>query len=418
MEFDVVVSGASLAGCTSAILLARAGWRVALVDQAGHANAYKMMCSHHIHLSATATLHRIGLAPLLAAAGAIENGMQAWTRWGWVRPRADDTRGWATHGYNIRRQTLDPLLRAHAAATPGVTLLLGHKVEALLWRGERVAGVRVRHAGGVAQIAAPLVVGADGRHSRVARLAGCRERVGANGRVAYFAYYDGVQFAAPSDSLLWFTEPEQGFAFPNEDGSAQLGCYPSRALSARWQDDPLRHFEAFLRALPDFPRFDPARRSSRLLTDHRLENVWRQPARPGLALVGDAAMVSDPLWGSGCTWALQSAGWLADQVGAALGRPAAIDAALECYARQHRDQTRWHQLLIRDFSRVRRFNPVEGLMFAAAARDARTATHLHAYGSRVIAVSEFLRPAALGRALWVNLRHHFTRGAGALERVS
>lgn len=413
MEFDVAICGASLAGCSSAILLARAGWRVALLDQASRANTYKVLCSHHIHLSATPTLHRLGLEPLLEQAGAIRNGMQAWTRWGWVRPQADPHGGWPTHGYNVRRQTLDPLLRAQAAATPGVTLLMGHKVEQLLWRGERVAGVQVRHDGELRDLSARLVVGADGRHSKIARLAGCRERVGANGRVGFFAYYDGVEFASPNDSLIWFREPEQGFAFPNEGGSAQLGCYPSRALAQCWQDNPVAHMEAWLRQLPDFPRFDPSRRSSALLSDQHLQNVSRERARPGLALIGDAAMVSDPLWGSGCTWALQSAGWLADHVHAALGSVGAIDTALSAYARHHRDQTRWHQLLIADFSRIRNFNPVERLMFSAAARDARTATHLHAYGSRALSVGEFLRPSALGRAALVNLRHAWQRPASA-----
>lgn len=405
MEVDVVVVGAGLAGCAAAILLARQGCRVALVDRVEHADAFKRLCSHHIHASATPTLHRLGLAPALQAAGAIPNGMQAWTPWGWIQPTPDTRDGRAAHGYNIRRQVLDPLLRAHAAATPGVTLLLGRSLDALMWADGRVAGVRLRHAGRSDALRARLVVGADGGHSHVARAARCGERVRRNERVACFAYYEDVSFTSAHDSLIWFGDPGYGFAFPNEHGIAQLGCYLTRDVAAGWGDDPNAQFERLLRSLPDFPAFDSRRRVGRLMRDQSLRSVSRECAKPGVALVGDAALVSDPLWGSGCTWALQSAAWLADTVAGQLDRPETLDAALRAYAKRHARETRWHQWLMVDYSRGRRFNPVERLIFSAAARDARTATHLHAYGSRHIAVSEFLHPRALARAAWVNLRH-------------
>jgi flavin-dependent dehydrogenase len=412
MDVDAVIVGASLAGCATAVLLAQRGCRVALVDRIEHEDAFKRLCSHHIHASATPVLHRLGLAPALQAAGAIPNGMQAWTPWGWIRPTPDTRHGRASHGYNIRRQVLDPLLRRHAAATPGVTLLLGRALEGLVWAGDRVAGVRLRHACGTEELRSRLVVGADGSHSHVARAAACAERVRANERVAYFAYYEGVQFKSPHDSLIWFGNPGYGFAFPNEHGIAQLGCYPSRPGAAAWGTDPHAHFEQALRALPDFPAFDSRRRVGRLMRDQSLRSVTRQCTKPGLALVGDAALVSDPIWGSGCTWALQSAAWLADSVAEHLDSASALDAAVRAYARLHAHQTRWHQWLMIDYSRARRFNPVERLIFSAAARDARIATHLHAYGSRHIAVSEFLHPRALAHAAWVNLRHA-VRPAGA-----
>ena len=73
-----------------------------------------------------------------------------------------------------------------------------------------------------------------------------------------------------------------------------------------------------------------------------MTNVTHARTAPGLALVGDAAMAIDPLWGVGCGWALQSAEWLADGVSAALGEPrASADAralarGLKRYERTHR----------------------------------------------------------------------------------
>ena len=72
--------------------------------------------------------------------------------------------------------------------------------------------------------------------------------------------------------------------------------------------------------------------------------------------------------------------------------------------------------MISDYSSVRSYNPLERLMFSAAAHDESSARHFHAFGSRSIGVREFLAPRALGRALWVNARRSNTRsGTRRLE---
>src|ERR1700683_5787553 len=74
-DYDAVVVGASLAGCTSAIMLGRAGARVALVEQRPDINAFKRICSHYIQASAVGTLERIGLLePMLEAGGGGRSG--------------------------------------------------------------------------------------------------------------------------------------------------------------------------------------------------------------------------------------------------------------------------------------------------------------------------------------------------------
>src|SRR3954470_15842358 len=72
-EFDVVVAGASIAGCAAARLFALAGSRVALVDQRPAPSAYKVACTHQIQSSAAPAIERLGLAPLLEAAGAVRS---------------------------------------------------------------------------------------------------------------------------------------------------------------------------------------------------------------------------------------------------------------------------------------------------------------------------------------------------------
>jgi 2-polyprenyl-6-methoxyphenol hydroxylase-like FAD-dependent oxidoreductase len=123
------------------------------------------------------------------------------------------------------------------------------------------------------------------------------------------------------------------------------------------------------------------------------------------ALIGDAALSIDPLWGVGYGWALQSAEWLADAVGRTWASPMDLDRALSAYAKRHRSELAGHQSVIEDFSTGRSFNLLERLTFSAAARDPVCADVFSAFGSRCIGVGRFLRPDALARAIWVNARH-------------
>ena len=143
-----------------------------------------------------------------------------------------------------------------------------------------------------------------------------------------------------------------------------------------------------------------------------MTNERRPAAAKGMALIGDAALASDPLWGIGCGWALQSAEWLVDATAAELSRGAHPAAGLRRYRRTHRRRLAGHDYLISDYSRLRGFNPIERLIYAAAARDPRMAAHFLAFGSRSIGVTRFLAPPALARAAWVLA----TRRRGATTR--
>jgi hypothetical protein len=84
------------------------------------------MCTHFIQPSATPTIERLGLAEPIEAAGGVRNGLEVWSRYGWMRPRLGDDYRHPRYGYNIRRQKLDPMLRELAVETPGVELIWGN----------------------------------------------------------------------------------------------------------------------------------------------------------------------------------------------------------------------------------------------------------------------------------------------------
>lgn len=101
-EYDVAVVGASVAGCTAATLFARRGASVALVERHSDLNAYKVLCTHFIQPSAVPTIERLGLASPIEEAGGIRNGLELWTRWGWLRPRTFPTATTSDAGLAIR----------------------------------------------------------------------------------------------------------------------------------------------------------------------------------------------------------------------------------------------------------------------------------------------------------------------------
>lgn len=405
-EYDVAISGASIAGCTAAVLLARVGARVALLERRSSPEAHKVLCTHYLQPCAYQVLDDLGITPLLRDAGAIANQARWYTRWGWIEPRPGRDGIPLVHGYNVRRSTLDPLLRSYAADQPGVDLLAGHTVTGLLRDGSRTAGVRTTSDEGEQEIRARLVVGADGKDSAVAELAGVRERTHKNNRFSYFAHFRGVRMAR-EESHCWFLDPDVAYAMPNDDGVTVIAVIPDKKRLPAFRADLEGSFLDFISHLPEAPDLSAAERVSKIVGTTNYPLLSRQVTAPGLALIGDAALTGDPLWGVGCGWALESAQWLATSARAAAvsGSRAAMDQVLDTYRRVHRRQLRGHQFLAADYAQARPFNPFERLMFSAAARDESMARHMHLFASRLIGPARFLNPAALGRAAAVNLRH-------------
>ncbi len=418
-DFDVAVVGASLAGSATAALLARQGVRVALIERRPDPSAYKAICTHYIQASATPVLERLGLIEQIEAAGGVRNGVETWTPQGWVRPKPGPTFAHPRYGYDIRRQKLDPMLRELAADTPGVELLLGQTVAGLTRSGGRPDGVLITDSGhGERAIPARVVVGADGRDSGVARLAGVPARVKPHGRFGYFAYYRDLPLVSGNRTLFWFLDPDVAYAFPQDDGLTLLAVFQTVDRLPWFKRDLEANFEASFRGLPNAPDLDRATRTSKIMGKLEMPNTYRPPAAAGVAFVGDAALAADPLWGVGCGFALQSAEWLADAVGPALaGRlpDADVDAGLARYRRTHRRRLLGHYLLMSDYATGRRGNAIERLLFSAAARDASVAEGFYAFGTRSVGPTDREFAGLLARAAWTRLTRRGSADAPALS---
>lgn len=401
--FDVIVVGAGIAGTTAATLYARDGHRVALLERSDDQDKFKQFCTHFIQAGATPTIRRLGLDRQLDEVGAIKNVVDIWSSQGWViEPPMLDDHGEALHGYSVRRSVLDPMLRDMARATPGLSYLPGIAISDLIYTDGRITGVLTDPENEVS-LQAPLVVAADGRQSRMAKLASIPHRHRKNRRGGVFAHYRNIRLPQGRRSLMWFTDKGVAYIFANDQGIAVVTAMPDKSIWSRFETDSEQALLDFVGGMPDAPDLSAGERVSEVIKMKNYPNQSRSPVFHGMALIGDAALSADPLFGIGCGWAFQSAEWLVNHTSSCVRNSDELSAALGAYAKQHRKFLGGHMLLIADYSRRKGLNTFEKLLFGAAARDREFAEHFYRFVTRTDSVGQFLAPDKLLRALSIKL---------------
>jgi 2-polyprenyl-6-methoxyphenol hydroxylase-like FAD-dependent oxidoreductase len=403
-DFDVVIVGASVAGATSAILLARQGLRVLAIDRKASTDAYKKVCTTFIQRSALPVISKLGLKERLDAAGAIQNEAEIWTEFGWIRDTAKGDPDTA-HGYSVRRKVLDPLMLDLMREEPNITLALGASLGALLpdakgdYRGvEWTDDAQVQHVTN-----ARLVVLADGRNSPGARMADVPTKKRENNRFVYFSYYENMPLKTGKKAQFWQTGKDMGFAYPFDGDLTMLCSFVSHDDHGKWADDRRGTLEAFFSDLPNSPDQSNAVPASEMRGMRKLHDYWRPATYRGLALVGDACMSCDPMSGVGCGFAMQAGDWMASTVGPALMMNGDVPKALKSYAKQHKAALSGHEYFIRDASRARDANLLERAISKAAVHDPVVAHRLHLFIGRVLKWQQFLTPGTIARILRANL---------------
>ncbi|THA25300.1 FAD-dependent oxidoreductase [Streptomyces sp. RKND-216] len=327
--FDAIVVGARCAGSPTAMLLARAGYRVLLMDRAEFPS--DTLSTHLIHQPGVATLARWGLLDRLRATGCppLERAVYevADVRLEGCGHGVDGQRA----GYAPRRRVLDALL-VEAAAEAGVEVRERCSVNALLHdETGRVVGVQGTYGGRRFTEHAPLVIGADGMRSTVARLVESPFTV-EDPRLtcAYYSYWDDV----PACFELYERPGAWVAAVPTNDAATLVLAYFPQDRFDEVRTDAQRAYLEQIRttapALAD--RLRGRLPMERLRGTGDQQNYFRQAAGPGWALVGDAGHHKDSITARGISDAFFQAECLVRHVGADLHDPAGLDAALTGYA--------------------------------------------------------------------------------------
>ena len=322
--------GAGPAGVATAVLLARRGHDVLLLDRAAAPRA--KLCTHAIMPSGLPVLQALGVLDEVEAAGAERwTGVRLWLDGVWFDAPLPERRAAFPHGLSLRREALDTILDRAARREPGVTLLRGVRVTGLVRDGRRVAGVRVVCDGGTRELQGAVTILAGGRRSwLVAEASGTTLQL-PNLHTAYVAYLQDVA-PGPSVALEGYYDHGRSASLLPADNGLRIGGV--MAPTDAWRDGD--HATRLLSELRRFPplreRLQHARVVTRPVPVRGLRNVWREPRAPGLLLAGDAGMQSDPLFGQGIALALRSGAWAAEAVADGL-ESGDIDGALSRYAR-------------------------------------------------------------------------------------
>ena len=331
-RFDVIIVGARCAGSPLAILLARAGLRVCVVDRARFPS--DTASTHGVQPSGVKILDRLGvLEPLLKVTPAIERGTIAF----------DDARVDVSDFTAAGRRPDGGREEGHARRDPargrrrgGAEVRTQTAVTGLVEDRGRVAGVKTKSG----ELRAPLVVGADGIRSAVARLVGAAKyHQTPAGRIFTWAYFEG---ADADDGHMWLGAiGDHGFlAFPTDAGLFMAAVVPS--IDRR--DEVLADREAVHAAeLAHWPELEATLAGARRVGPIRLmsrDGFFRESAGPGWVLVGDAGHFKDPSPGQGISDALRQAVELAPAIERALGGAGDGDRALHDWWRW-RDRDAW-----------------------------------------------------------------------------
>jgi 2-polyprenyl-6-methoxyphenol hydroxylase-like FAD-dependent oxidoreductase len=387
--YDAIVVGARCAGSPTAMLLAREGHRVLLVDRAGFPS--DTLSTHYIHQNGVACLERWGLLAQIAAAGA--PGIRNYTL---------DVGPFALHGapppigdvadaYSLRRSVLDKLL-VDAAADAGAEVREHFPVDGLITVGDRVTGIHSRGRTEHARI----VIGADGLNSLVARAVRARTYNDMGTLTcAYYTYWSDLEM----DGVELYLRPDRTIvAAPTSDGQVVTIVFWPHAEFHDVRADIEGRFREALELAPGLAeRARAATRAERFWGTSQLPNFYRRPHGDGWALVGDAGHHKDPILALGISDAFRDSELLADAIDAGLTGRAPLSDALANYEQRRNELSAAGFQTTIDFARLAPPPPHLQQLFAALRELPADRDQLFGTFAGTVAPEQFFAPDNLAR---------------------
>ena len=350
-DYDVIIVGARCAGSPTAMLLARRGYRVLLLDKASFPS--DTMSTHHIHPPGVAALERWGLLERLEATGCPPVESYSFdfgpiTISGSPRPIDGIARG-----YCPRRTVLDELL-VKAAVEAGAELRESFTVEELRATDGTVTGIRGHARGGeTVTEGARVVVGADGRHSLVAKTVKPEQYEERPSRLAmYYAYWSNLPVGGFDTWIR--TDHRRGWAaVPTHDDMTVLPFgWPVEEFHAN-RSDIEGNFFAAMDLAPDFAeRVRGASRESKFIGSAELPGYFRKPFGPGWALLGDAGYHKNPITAMGINDAFRDAELVVDALDDAFSGRRPYEEGMADYQRTRDREARPVYEFTDDFAQV------------------------------------------------------------------
>ena len=336
---DVLIAGGGIAGSSLAIMLGRKGFAVELFERAEFPR--EKPCGEGLMPGGVAVLDRLKVTD--SVGGTRFEGVRYHFNGRTVEGNFPRRTGFGQTGIGQRRKVLDHVLYSEAAATPGVRIRTGCRVEGPVIENGRVAGLIVEGK----RVLAPLVVGADGMHSVIRQKLGlsCTPRRSRFGIRAHFRL-SGKK--AQSDRVEIFVgKRKEIYVTPLPDH--EINVVALGEVDATREETNL----SLLQRCEAFPELasllEGARQVSTTIGASPLTGRAIAGVAPGVVLLGDAAGFVDPVTGGGMTQALMAAELLADYIAAnELGE----DDWLWSFERERRRMLRGYVLLTQAILRL------------------------------------------------------------------
>jgi flavin-dependent dehydrogenase len=394
--YDAIIVGARAAGSSTALLLARKGYRVLLVDRASFPS--DTLSTHQLQIPASAALKRWGLLDKVLAT---DPGAASQVRFdiGEVvltgqYPAVDGIS--AIH--SPRRYLLDTML-VEAAAEAGAEVRQECGIQELLWEDGRVVGVRGQSkTGGSATERARIVIGADGRHSLVAK-------------AVEAPVYDEQPTLTCGYYTYWEGVPLQGGEVYRR-GKRMMGLWPTNnhqtliyvawpaAEFATFRADVEGSFMATIDLVPSVAeRVRQGQRAERISGSGEMPNFYRKPYGPGYALVGDAGYLKDPITAFGITDAFRDAELLAEALDAGFAGRAPLEESLSRYEQQRNAASRPFYDFTLDTARMNPFTIEQLELLSALQHDPVAARQFFGVLTYVVKPTEFFTPQNIFRII-------------------
>jgi 2-polyprenyl-6-methoxyphenol hydroxylase-like FAD-dependent oxidoreductase len=393
--YDVIVVGARCAGSPTAMLLARKGHRVLLVDKAAFPK--DTVSTLYIHQPGLAHLQRWGLLDELRATGCPSIEELSWDLGELTLRGAAPAVDGVADVLAPRRTLLDPIL-AEAAAKDGADVRLGFAVKELVFDDGRVVGVRGREGGGsLVEERARIVVGADGLRSHVAREV---EAEVYNERPPLTSFYYSFWSGVPVEIAEIHVSDGRAIAlFPTNDSMTLVGGGWALTQAPSATSPEAAYLEVVDAIGEVSERVRAGRREERVFGMADIPNFFRRQHGRGWVLVGDAGYHKDPVTAEGITDAFRDAERVVDAIDDGLSGRHPMEEAL-AHAQRERDEA---VMPFYDFTcGVAAMEPMQPAvvdLLRAAADDPWATSHFLGIAGGAVSPATFFTPENIARIL-------------------
>lgn len=316
-DFDAIIVGARVAGSAAAIMLGRKRLKVLLVDKSAFPS--DTLSTHIVLAGGTGVLRRLDLLDALERLGGVRFASARNTGPGFdYSVRLDEPED--IRGLCLTRDKMDAAMVNAARSIECVAVREQFRMTDLILEGATVVGIRGEDSSGAHTFTAPLIIGADGLRSSVARIAsekiGAFERKDAKcARAYYYGYFENVPRAKLDDAVIVETMQNPvnaSLACRCNDGLVVAAVAFDANEMREFRSDLTSNFVSYVGDSVVGDMLSGARMIGKIRSSGLLLNTWRDPVCDGALLLGDAGLHVDPIAGQGHSFALLSAEILAE----------------------------------------------------------------------------------------------------------